>query len=302
MVVIVVKQMYMSFFFFNQFISTIAALHTLETAFHILEQQNNRKFDLLVILSDITHKDNEIDSFKEKVIDIALEENQYYYIFIYEYLNASHVIQKVEQISDFFGATLIVVFDFENSNLIKRVIFNISSKQFKQNTWLIINPYNCENKSDEISFLDYFPKLMSNRITFDTQLYILKGTSYSASLSEVFKSCDDEKISYEIVQEISIDKKVTNESTSLWGRRNDLMGCNLRVAYIDQPPYITKDKGTPKIQYTAQFGNETFYGGNINQLELIEMLSHDLNFTTTWIPTRDNAYGVYNRVTKNGMD
>lgn len=78
---------------------------------------------------------------------------------------------------------------------------------------------------------------------------------------------------------------------------------NLRVAYIDQPPYITKDKGTPKIQYTAQFGNETFYGGNINQLELIEILSRDLNFTTTWIPTRDNAYGVYNRVTKkwNGL-
>ena len=88
MVAIVVKQIYVSFLLFNQFISTIAGLHTLETAFHILEQQNNKKFDLFVILSDTTQKDNVIDSFKEKVMDIALEENQFYYVFINEYLNS----------------------------------------------------------------------------------------------------------------------------------------------------------------------------------------------------------------------
>jgi hypothetical protein len=50
--------------------------------------------------------------------------------------------------------------------------------------------------------------------------------------------------------------------------------------------------------------NTTMYGiGAVGEVELIKQLVYDLNFTTSWVKSEDNSYGVYNkeRKTWNGV-
>ena len=294
---------YICIILFSQFLSIQSSVDTFDHAIDILEKQNNRKFDSLIIVSDLMQDDDQIDPFRGKLFDLVFDASHYYLAYITRLQNVTHVINEIDRLSRYFDTVIIVISNFQTSNSMKQILYNISKEQFQENTWLIINPYTYTNSSDESMFAKSFQDLRSNQITFDTQLYILSGTMYSASLVEIFKTCDDNDLIYNTVQTLQHENPPNQKSILLWERRNNLMGCNLRVAYIDQHPYITKNKDSSKIRYTAQFGNETFYGGQINQIQLMELLSDELNFTTVWIPTKDNSYGVYNGVTKrwNGL-
>ena len=299
----VIKQICVPFLLVNQFVSTCIAYDTLKQALNYLQRQNKRNFDSLVVVADMLVSTSGNDTFKEILFQLPFEKSPYYQVFIFNERNVSKMIEKVEILSNFFVSSLVIILDFNHSDFMKNVVFSISKEQLQMSSMLIINPYNLMNSTDEINFVKALQESMREQIVFDTQLYILSGTKYLANLHEAYKTCDDGNLDYELIQKLRHDDPPCDKSDSLWIRRNNLRKCNLRVAYIDQPPYITKKNDTPKITHTAQFGNETFYGGNINQLELIEMLSYDLNFTTTWIPTKDNSYGVYNNKTKewNGL-
>ena len=299
----VIKKIFITFLLLNSFLTINAGFDTYKHALNILEKQNSRKFACLVIIADVTQNDYNSDPFKEKLFNLDFEESRYSYIFVQEEQNVSNVMQKVVKLSNNFEPSLIVVLDYNNSNFVQSVMTDISSKQFLENTWLMINPFKHKNLKEENKFVTDLQNKISDKLLFDTQLYILSGKLSSASLLEVFKTCYNYNLKITKVQELSKDMALNNKKLSLWGRRNNLMGCNLRIAYIDQPPFISKRKDSSKIRYTFEFGNQTFYGGNINQIELIEMLSKDLNFTTTWIPTKDNSYGVYDKETKewNGL-
>ena len=299
----IVKQIFITFLLLNAFSSTNAGVDTYDHALNILEQQNNRKFAGLVIIADVTKSDYNSDPFKEKLFNLDFEESIYSYTFARHEHNVSNVIRKVGKSSDNFEPSLMVVLDYKNSDFVQNVMTNISSEQFRENTWLMVNPFEHDNSAEENKFVSDLQNKISDKLLFDTQLYILKGTLSLASLLEISKTCDNYNLKSTIVQELWKDMALDDKDLSLWGRRNNLMGCNLRIAYIDQPPYITKRKDISKMMYTFRFGDQTFYGGNINQIELIEMLSKDLNFTTTWIPTKDNSYGVYDKETQewNGL-
>lgn len=293
----------LSFLFFTQIISTSAIFDTLKHAVNYLEKQNYMKFHTLITIADTAYSIYGNDSFKEKLFEFVFQDVQYYQIFITEEKNVSKVVQKVERATKFSESSLILIFDFEVSHFIQNVIFDIPRNQYQKNPWLIINPYTYNDSNEEEQFVKSLDNLTRKNIAFDTQLYVLSGTLLLAELNEVFKTCEVAGLSYRFVKEFRHDEALSEISNSLWFRRNNLQQCNLRVAYLDQPPYITKNKDASQITYSARFGNETFYGGYINHLELIEMLSNDLNFTTTWIPTKDNSYGVYDKRTKrwNGL-
>ena len=81
------------------------------------------------------------------------------------------------------------------------------------------------------------------------------------------------------------------------------MGCNLRVAYVEDVNYIKMAKTGNEIEHldprhVFKSGNSTMYAGAGNELELIKELSGDLNFSITWIKADDNSYGVLNKTTK----
>ena len=81
------------------------------------------------------------------------------------------------------------------------------------------------------------------------------------------------------------------------------MGCTLRVAYLDRFPFITKAQENTSLlnvheRRVFRSGNMTMYGGNINQIQILKLLSYDLNFTISWVRAEDNSYGVYNAKTK----
>ena len=290
-----IKQLFTTFLLLHPFLSINEGFDTFKHALNILERQNSRKFSSLVIIADMTKNSYNSDPFKDKLFDLGFEESRYSYIFVQQEQNVSNVIQKVVKSSYNFEPSLIVVLDYRNSDFVQNVMTDISSEQLRENTWLMINPFEPNNSAEENEFVTNLQNTISDKLLFDTQLYILSGTLSLASLLEVFKTCYNYNLKMTRVQGLWKDKALKNKDLSLWGRRNNLMGCNLRIAYIDQPPYITKRKDSSKMMHTFKFGDQTFYGGNINQIELIEMLSKDLNFTTTWIPTKDNSYGVYRR-------
>ena len=84
----------------------------------------------------------------------------------------------------------------------------------------------------------------------------------------------------------------------LWSRRNELSGCTLRVAYVDQPPIISRAESGEELnnaEHILNAGNITMYGGKNSHLEILQRLSDDLNFTITWVQAMDNSYGVFNK-------
>lgn len=229
----------------NQFLSTQSKLSTFEHAINILELQNNRKFDILTIVADLTQNDNRVDHFLQTVFDLSFEGTLYYLVSILRPQNVVGMIKEIEKSSKSSETSLIVILDFRTSDLIRQMIYNLSSEQLQENTWLIINPYTYENTAEENIFISSLRHFCGTRIAFDTQLYVLSGTIYFASLTEIYKTCNVSDLSYKVMQTLHHGIGQNPRSISMWERRNNLMGCNLRVAYVDQPPYMTREKDTP---------------------------------------------------------
>ena len=78
-----------------------------------------------------------------------------------------------------------------------------------------------------------------------------------------------------------------------WVRRSDLLGYNFRITSLIQTPYITKIELNSR---TAKYNLKGIFG------DLLNLFSETLNFTYTFIPPPDGAWGVLQEDgTWNGM-
>ena len=133
----VIKQMCVPFLLLNQFVSTCIAYDTLTQALNYLENQNKKNFDSLVVLADMLFSSNGNDSFKEILFHQPFEQSPYYQVFIFNEGNISKVIEKVEKSSNVFASSVVIILDFNHSDSMKNVVFNISRKQLQISSWLI---------------------------------------------------------------------------------------------------------------------------------------------------------------------
>ena len=100
------------------------------------------------------------------------------------------------------------------------------------------------------------------------------------------------------IQNINVGKWTTFDGLKFskshkWVRRSDLLGYNFKVTSLIEAPYISKielDSRTAKYNLEGSF------------VDLLNLLSETLNFTYTYIPPPDGAWGVLQEDgTWNGM-
>lgn len=220
--------------------------------------------------------------------------------------------QKIEKILKEQWQTLMVVLDFETCTVLKQALLDLPKEDFRANTWLFVNPYENVSEVNE----SHFKRVMSNKLLLDSQMYVLNGNKNHALLHELYKICSEREVKMVELKKIchgaellcmdqtnAVKEKNLEEKRRLWDRRNDLMGCNLRVAYVEDANYIKMAKTEKEVEHLDQrhvfkSGNTTMYSGVGNELELIKELSGDLNFSITWIKADDNSYGILNKTTK----
>ena len=211
----------------------------------------------------------------------------------------SNVSTSLEKVLNISHPTIIVVLDFTTSTAIQLGVSGISQQYLRNNTWLIVSP-DIESLSDIKSFFGDRNRFSQRNVVLDTQLYILTGNASSYALFDVYKTCKDHPIILRKIDYFDKSQNDTEKPRTIWNRRNDLMGCSLRVAYVDELPFISRlveNDTSMDIQnkHVWKSGNVTMFGEGLNEIEILKLLTTTLNITVSWVHAEDNSYGVYNR-------
>ena len=90
---------YICIILFSQFLSIQSSVDTFDHAIDILEEQNNRKFDSLIIVSDLMQDGDQIDPFRGKLFDLVFDASHYYLAYITRLQNVTHVNNEIDRLS-----------------------------------------------------------------------------------------------------------------------------------------------------------------------------------------------------------
>ena len=277
--------------------------NTFTKTLEFFENQNSRKCDSVVILNDISMDQTDKDTLNQIIHSSVFTKDNNFMQNIVPHQNTSEgFITNVNRVLNQPSYTIIVVLGFKKSILVQNIISNLSDELLRNYTWLFVNPYDEKNSSSVNYFKQSFEIRNDQKITFDSQMYVLNGNVTHASLVEVYKTCRDTPLIIRKLVVMSDENEAYLESMNMWSRRNDLMGCSLRVAYIDRFPYISmaesdEDLMNRNVKHIFKSGNTTMYGGMLNSIEMIKLLASDLNFTVSWVHAKDNSYGIFNKQT-----
>ena len=204
------------------------------------------------------------------------------------------------------GRPSIVVFDIAEFVLAVNTSYTFSETWFQSSTWMFVNSYESDGDKKLSSiqlFIEWFERYHGNKIKIDSQIYFLNGNATHVSLLEMYRICQELPLRIRPLISFQDGEEEYLESTMIWSRRNNLHGCSLKVAFVDQFPIISRAMSDSElinqpVYHVYEAGNTTMYGGLMDHVEIIKQLSSDLNFTTTWIQTKDKSYGVFNKKTR----
>ena len=274
----------------------LSNVEALKNVIHYLKEETGNKFQSAIVLSDINYRETINHEIHDNILDYLHIQTYIYWMEISVHTEMPfNDTKKLEERLQIANSNLIFIYDF---NIVIRSIFRkFSSKLLRENVFVIVI-------NDEASFINLklFLKedvhFRKGNLGLDSQLYTIKINFSNVTLSEVYKPCPNHLT---IVREILVLDKIEknlNRKPAKWNRRRNLLGCKLRVAYVDAFPYITKlsdNKALHEYEKVFTSGGVTMVGGIINELDMINLLAMDLNFTVTWIESKDRSYGVYDR-------
>ena len=171
------------------FITTIhSTFRPLKNALMLLEHQNGKKYDSLIIVSDTEEIEfNQNHVFSNSILDQTI--GPYYYLhFSISFKEANNVSSFTIHLGKLLKfptmTSLLLIFDFKVSNNVRHMMFNLQRGYFQSNTFLFVYPYDYNILSEENYFKNYLESTNSRRIMFDSQLYILNMNQTSSSLLE----------------------------------------------------------------------------------------------------------------------
>ena len=267
----------------------------------LMEQQNGKKFYSIVVICDNFPHDNlASNSLREEMMLKVLKTNQYFWkVLDLKYLNLSeNAIETLERYWTSIRDTLFLILDFKVSYRIRKFLFQLREEYIRSKYLMLINPYEESELSEKEEFNKGMQYWHEDNATLDTKLFILNGNQTEATLLEVYKTCTGQALIISEITRIYAGKIFDEKAQSIWERRKDLNGCQLRICYVDSFPENTiatdpKELKSINPKFTLISGNETMYGGKENAIELIKLLAYDLNFTISWVKAEDNSYGVY---------
>ena len=281
--------------------NSLNLMHIIHKTIKLLQCQHGKNVDSIVVISEY----NEIDIFHQLIYHQLIPKTESFTALLYpKHTNYSYFNQDLKKFLTNYHDSLLMVYESRDSIQIRQVLKSLSREDFRKNIWLLIDylEYPQNVKIDERQIFHYSNVINHDNIVLDSQIYTLSRQGNFSIIHEVYKICKDDDISIKVLHSIPDQREnETYQIDKLVERRKDLMGCELRVAYVDSYPYITMAKEEKELEgvnkrYVIKGDNElTMYGGSVNQIELIKLLKSDLNFTISWIKAEDNSYGVYNQ-------
>ena len=106
-----------------------------------------------------------------------------------------------------------------------------------------------------------------------------------------------------LIKEFHTDLKTLYTKTDfIWNRRQDFLGCTLKVSYFEDNPLLRTVKNNSVTMNASGTDEDYLTAGNLimfgTQTELFANLMKDLNFSVEWIYEESHIYGKYNRRNK----
>ena len=209
-------------------------------------------------------------------------------------------------------------YNFDCSKIIQDALSGLSDVRFVSNIF-IFTQFSTENTGNSIQ------KLWSNRFNskwneefsaLQSQIYVLTLKNNSTIiLSELYKPCFKRNMVERNMVTFSNDQVQVQNIESIWERRKDMSRCDLRVTYINTIHFheivnksdlkLWEEDGNyvstvndPKVVVK---GNGKSFSGLDRQV--FNALYCTLNFSITWVHSKDNKFGAYDPLTKkwNGL-
>ena len=146
-------------------------------------------------------------------------------------------------------------------------------------------------------------KILTNNKNIPFQVYLLSGRSNHAHLFEIYHACESAPLSMKLIKEFHTDIKTLYTKTDfIWNRRQDFLGCTLKVSYFEDNPLLRTVKNNSITMNASGTDEDYLMAGNLimfgTQTELFANLMKDLNFSVEWIYEESHIYGKYNRRNK----
>ena len=134
-------------------------------------------------------------------------------------------------------------------------------------------------------------------------MYLLSGLYEHAQLFELYHACETSPLSTKLIKEFHTGiKTVYTKTDYIWNRRQDFLGCTLKVTYFEDNPLIWTVKNNSVTPKASEMDNNYLVAGHLimfgTQIELFGNLMKDLNFSVEWLYEESNEYGTYNRETQ----
>ena len=160
-------------------------------------------------------------------------------------------------------------------------------KDISQGTWFIyvnITTTNIHKVSKELKNI---------QLKFDSNFIVALNQEDHITLWELYKIGPTLPIQRNNIGHWTDSEGLKFTKIHKWYRRSNLFGYNFEITTLVEAPYITKIKVDSK---TGEFNMEGSYA------DLLNLYAKTLNFTYTYMPPPDNAWGsLQNDGTWNGM-
>ena len=179
---------------------------------------------------------------------------------------------------------------------------------FSNNAILILFPDKIISKANIQKFSIESELHYNPNIRFDSQIYVVgRSSRVSCQLFEIYRICENQGLSISHLVTFSADEKHMSfgEPDFIWKRRNNLMGCPLKVTYFENRPLIMVENVTNENSTLHKsrpnwgdrhitVGGVTLFGGNV---ELFLLLMRNLNFTAELVAAKGSTFGDFDRQT-----
>ena len=195
-------------------------------------------------------------------------------------------------------STLIILLDYEPTNLWHSLLEKIPKESYVHNTWLILSLPSDGNKPHFKDTIVSITRL--NKFNIDSHVYILMDYKSKEGLFEIYKYCQDKKPVIRTLISFGPGSLIRKTKQFIWNRRKNVKKCEIRVAYVnyygfhessEAEKYETGRKGA-----VISHSGKTFYG---LRRPIFNTVMNILNFSIYWVTPKDNVFGSFDPKTGN---
>ena len=265
--------------------------------FDLLKNKNDLDIQNILMISDQTNCvcDN---SLCELVLRDIIQNNHF---IPYTFMSQSH-LKYTPNYTNLFENNLIdekpsfvIILGTEQRMLQK--ILHATALLTSKHIWLILHGLkhdgiNVKREYElKITYTSHLQQLL-----FDSKIFLWKGDLAKGYLWEIYRRGAHGSILTKPLLTFKKNYISENNFVYIWERRRNLRGCEIKIAYMNRPPYMYEQsfsfntKEVSKSQTCFLSGNKTMCG---NYVPLLKLILEQLNFTVVWVKAKDGGCGHF---------